>query len=193
MNVLEEANHVINGPRLDTYGDATQEFIAFAKVWSAYKGVEFTPLDYANMLILMKVMRTRHEYHRDSYVDICGYAALAEKYQDSVDPAKPEFPYLVLNEKTNGALVFETNDTPAQPVGTFLSGLITPPDVAERLTEVLRDWEWITEDGDVVYRFEDGVWWMRSTGDDHEDPWVRSSYGSGDVGEIQGPFKLYTE
>lgn len=86
MNVLEEADNIIGGARRETYGDAADEFVSIAAAWSAYKGFEITALDYANMMVILKVFRARKGYHRDSYVDICGYSALAEQVNDRATP-----------------------------------------------------------------------------------------------------------
>lgn len=87
MNILEEAHDLINGARHDTYGDAGDEFIRVAQVWTIYLSAreEITPEDFVNLMILLKVMRARHGYHRDSYVDICGYAALAERVNNPME------------------------------------------------------------------------------------------------------------
>ncbi|WP_280424036.1 DUF6378 domain-containing protein [Nocardia carnea] len=78
-DVLTEAHALIWGDREDTYGDPRESFARIAGMWSAYLGHPVTPLDVANLMICMKVSRTRHAYHRDSYVDIGGYAASAER------------------------------------------------------------------------------------------------------------------
>ena len=74
-DVLTEAAEIINGQRRDDY----ESFTRIAQLWSAYLGHPVNMLDVANMMVLLKVSRTRRKYHRDSYTDICGYAALAEK------------------------------------------------------------------------------------------------------------------
>jgi hypothetical protein len=93
QTVLEEAADITTGARHDTYGDAGDEFINVAKVWTLYLSgrSDIMPEDFVNMMILLKVMRARHGYHRDSYVDICGYAALAERHHDKfVADREPE-------------------------------------------------------------------------------------------------------
>ncbi|MGW1740464.1 DUF6378 domain-containing protein [Nocardia sp. NPDC001965] len=78
-DVLSEAHALIWGDRENTYGDPRESFARIAGMWSAYLGHPVTPLDVANLMICMKVSRTRTAYHRDSYVDIGGYAASAER------------------------------------------------------------------------------------------------------------------
>ncbi|AVR76634.1 hypothetical protein SEA_COOG_48 [Mycobacterium phage Coog] len=77
--VLQEAERLINGERQQQYGEATESFQRIANLWSAYKGVNITELDVVNMMVLLKVSRTQGAYHRDSYVDIAGYAGLGER------------------------------------------------------------------------------------------------------------------
>lgn len=83
--VLQEADRLINGDRRDTYGSASESFGRIAGLWSAYLGRTVTPLDVANLMILLKVSRTKGTFHRDSYVDIGGYSALAEQLALDLD------------------------------------------------------------------------------------------------------------
>ncbi|WP_218000851.1 DUF6378 domain-containing protein [Nocardia testacea] len=78
-DVLAEARTLIYGDREDQYGDPRDAFARIAGLWSAYLGIEVTSADFANLMILMKTARTKDGYHRDSYVDIVGYAANAER------------------------------------------------------------------------------------------------------------------
>lgn len=75
--VLETAEELIRGDRLKHYGHPLINFQRIADSWSAYKGVEITPVDVAIMMIMLKAQRMAEGYHRDSVVDIGGYAALA--------------------------------------------------------------------------------------------------------------------
>lgn len=83
--VLAEAERVINGQRQGAYGHPEQNFTRIADLWNAYfKGIGFigvvTPQDTALMMILLKVARLEATPdHRDSLVDICGYAGTVEK------------------------------------------------------------------------------------------------------------------
>lgn len=79
MNVLEEAASLINGERQDQYGNASESHQRIADLWAGYLGTDVTEFDVVNMMILLKVSRTRNQYHRDSYVDIAGYAGLGER------------------------------------------------------------------------------------------------------------------
>lgn len=84
-NVLEEANNLINGDRQRDYGSALECHAAIADLWSAYLDIELDALDVAKMMILLKVARSRDTFKRDSFVDIAGYAGIAERIQSELD------------------------------------------------------------------------------------------------------------
>lgn len=84
MNILEEADNLINGDRAADYGDVSENFERIARMWGAYRGQYFDRHDVAQMMILVKVARQATGYHRDSNVDIAGYAALDEQCHDEV-------------------------------------------------------------------------------------------------------------
>ncbi|WP_078323634.1 DUF6378 domain-containing protein [Mycobacteroides salmoniphilum] len=77
--ILQEAERLINGDRQDTYGPPSDSFREIADLWATYLDTEVTAHDVANLMILMKVSRSKRGFHRDSYVDIGGYAGLTEK------------------------------------------------------------------------------------------------------------------
>lgn len=85
MNILEEADNLINGDRAADYGDVSDNFERIAKLWGAYRGQFFDRHDVAQMMILVKVARQASGYHRDSNVDIAGYAALDEQCHDRIN------------------------------------------------------------------------------------------------------------
>lgn len=74
--ILDEAKRLVCGDREETHGSPAENFARIAKLWSAYKGVEFTPEDVAAMSILTKVSRlASNPRHLDSWVDVAGYSA----------------------------------------------------------------------------------------------------------------------
>jgi len=84
MNILEEAQTIIYGDREQTYGSPSKNLQQIADLWSVYLGntTALTCEDVCNMMILLKVARLQNQpTHRDSQVDICGYAALMERIQ----------------------------------------------------------------------------------------------------------------
>lgn len=88
--ILQEAERIINGDRHDTYGEVSESFSSIARLWSAYLSrqatVNITSEDVVNMMILLKVSRTQGTYHRDSYVDIAGYAGCVENMRNGESP-----------------------------------------------------------------------------------------------------------
>lgn len=88
MSILEEADSLVNGDRLDTY-EGTDDTIV--SLWSAYLGLELTVLDYAALMILLKIARTKGKLHRDSWVDIAGYAEVGPRLWSAKQPVSQEF------------------------------------------------------------------------------------------------------
>lgn len=82
--VLGEAQAIVYGDREKTYGRPSKNLDCIANLWNAYLdaigGRELTNKDVAAMMILLKTARLANDpTHRDSIVDICGYAALIER------------------------------------------------------------------------------------------------------------------
>jgi hypothetical protein len=75
--ILDEARDAITGEREDAYGGPEQSFTTIAKFWSAYLDRFIETQDVAAMLALLKIARIKHSegQHRDSWVDLAGYAA----------------------------------------------------------------------------------------------------------------------
>lgn len=83
--ILEEAKKCVCGKREQDYGTPENNFNIIAKYWSLYKGVKFTPHDVSMMMALLKVARIQNGGGSgDSYVDLCGYAAIAGELNDKV-------------------------------------------------------------------------------------------------------------
>lgn len=84
VSVLKEANKIIYGDREQTYGKPSKNLDTIAKMWNAYIGAvdkrDLNSKDVACLMILLKTARLANQPdHRDSIVDICGYAALIER------------------------------------------------------------------------------------------------------------------
>lgn len=76
-SVLDEADRTITGQRAQDYGEAKASFERVAAIWSAILGTPVTGQQVALCMVGLKVSRaTTTPAHRDSYVDIAGYAAL---------------------------------------------------------------------------------------------------------------------
>ncbi len=77
-DILNIASQLVNNDRNDQHGDMTTNHINIAKLWSAYKGVEFTAHEIAIMMALLKIARTKiGKVNPDDYVDACGYLGIA--------------------------------------------------------------------------------------------------------------------
>jgi len=86
-SVLKEAQTIIYGDREKTYGHPAKNLEAIATMWNAYlKSVgdrALTAQDVCVMMVLLKSARLANDpSHRDSSVDICGYAALIERCEE---------------------------------------------------------------------------------------------------------------
>ena len=73
---LAKADECVNGKREQDYGSPEPNFLSIAKLWSAYKGIDFSALDVSMMMSLLKIARIRTgTATEDSFVDLAGYAA----------------------------------------------------------------------------------------------------------------------
>ena len=74
--ILDAAEKCVNGKREQDYGTPEDNFGIIAALWRAYKGVEFSALDVAMMMALLKIARIRSGGGTDdSFIDLAGYAA----------------------------------------------------------------------------------------------------------------------
>lgn len=87
--VLEEAGHLIYGPRMAEYGtEKLGGFETVAEMWSSFLGFEVKAEQVPIMLVLLKVARSTEDFRadrpvkRDTIVDMAGYAGCVEKVQD---------------------------------------------------------------------------------------------------------------
>ena len=74
--ILQEAETLINGDRAKDYGDAYVNHKRIADMWSVVFGKEVTVRQVILCMIAMKVARLVHDSKEDSWVDVCGYAAI---------------------------------------------------------------------------------------------------------------------
>jgi hypothetical protein len=85
--LLKEAVRITTTDRNQAYGNPEDNFKNIAEYWNIYqrqRKAESTPQDIAMMMILMKVARlATNTGHRDSLVDIAGYAACAADCQEA--------------------------------------------------------------------------------------------------------------
>ena len=72
--VLKEAEKCVCGQREQDYGTPEDNFDRIAKMWSAYMGVEFNPVDVSMFMVMLKAARIKSGGGTmDSFVDGCGY------------------------------------------------------------------------------------------------------------------------
>lgn len=83
--LLQQAHEVIHGDREQTYGDAGKNLRVIAEYWSIHltattgEKITLTPADVCGMMILLKQARLANSpNHRDSLLDIAGYAGLQD-------------------------------------------------------------------------------------------------------------------
>lgn len=80
-NILTEAAAAVYGPRQSSYGHPRQNFQRTADLWNGYlratgRQDDLTPVDVAQMMVLLKMARLMQTPdHRDSWLDMAGYAA----------------------------------------------------------------------------------------------------------------------
>lgn len=96
--LLDEAKRIVTGARRSDYGNPEDNFACIAALWNTYLHRRFpaqmtvfakvTAADVANMMILFKTARLAETPdHKDSVVDIAGYAACLARTQKQ--EAKP--------------------------------------------------------------------------------------------------------
>lgn len=77
--ILDEAAKLTSQDRQAVYGHPADDYARTAAMWSAYLGVEVTALQAQMCMVLVKVSRLANTpTHRDSLVDIAGYARTYE-------------------------------------------------------------------------------------------------------------------
>lgn len=80
-HILDAAEVCITQDRAETYGSAEAGFAAIAQVWSAMDLARgdraFGAADVAARMVAVKLIRaSANPNHLDSWIDICGFAAL---------------------------------------------------------------------------------------------------------------------
>lgn len=93
--LLEEAANIIDGDRDNQYGGPEKSFELIADFWNVYlksrleQGLDLEGYDVAAMMILFKLARLlSNNTHRDSILDIAGYAGC---YAEIVSAKKNSF------------------------------------------------------------------------------------------------------
>ena len=69
MNLVSE--------RAEHYGDPRANLDRIAGLWTAYIGHSVTAHDVAQMMVLVKISRSKVAKHDDNYTDAIGYTEIA--------------------------------------------------------------------------------------------------------------------
>lgn len=78
--VLSEAGAIVYGDREATHGEPGRNLAAIAAMWGPIFGTAVEPQQVVLAMIALKVARAiNNPAHRDHWVDIVGYVALAER------------------------------------------------------------------------------------------------------------------
>ena len=82
-NILQEADAAVGGPRQGDYGHPAINFQRIADAWKALFGCEVTPAQASLAMVVVKLSRlVETPDHRDSLVDLAGYARVTELIGD---------------------------------------------------------------------------------------------------------------
>lgn len=77
---LTEVDRTINGERSESYGDPSIGFSKTAEMFNSITGADITPVDVVIFNVCQKLERLSNSpSHRDSWLDIAGYAALGSE------------------------------------------------------------------------------------------------------------------
>lgn len=79
MDILKEADRLINGDRNDAYGHPLEDFSRVARLWSVALEKEISAEQAILCMILLKVSREMHKHKDDTLVDVAGYATCLQK------------------------------------------------------------------------------------------------------------------
>ena len=82
--ILDTAKEYITNDRAQTHGqDAEDSFSVIAQYWSNHLDVPVSASDVCTMMCLLKLARIKsNPKHTDSWIDVCGYAALGGEIND---------------------------------------------------------------------------------------------------------------
>ena len=78
---LQEAHGIVYGDRHEEYGDAADNFIDIAKMWTDWMSFHFNKEDVAMMMIMVKIARCHQNWTEDSLKDIVGYCTILHRFK----------------------------------------------------------------------------------------------------------------
>ncbi len=83
--ILYKAAELVDGDRQETHGRKQDNFQNISMLWSAYLEMDLSPKNVANMMVLLKVARTKTgKFNIDDYIDMAGYAGCSGEL-DSIE------------------------------------------------------------------------------------------------------------
>ena len=85
MNILAEADTLVNGPRQADYDHPARDFAKTATMWSAILGCKVKPEDVGLCMIAVKLARESHRHKTDNLTDIAGYAQTVEMVHEELN------------------------------------------------------------------------------------------------------------
>lgn len=89
--LLDECKEIVTKHRQSQYGTPEDNFGRIAQMWGTYLGVPIKPHDVANMMILLKVIRSQNSPQKaDSWIDMAGYAACGVEVATNPTPKPKE-------------------------------------------------------------------------------------------------------
>jgi uncharacterized protein DUF6378 len=90
VNILEEANRIVEGDRDHDYGHPFDNLSRVALMWTAILGIPVDPEDVGLCMMAMKISRQVNRPKRDNLVDAAGYAATVQMViEERARRAKP--------------------------------------------------------------------------------------------------------
>lgn len=148
--VLEKSIELITGDREEDYGEAIVNFSRIADLWSVVLGSKVQPWQVAACMMQVKIARAiKSPQHVDSWIDLCGYGALAAELALTTPLAEWGLELLRSNRGEAAAATASQDDLVAGLLGVEdLEGL---PDGSR-----VRDRE-----GDLWEKYENGGWGFR--------------------------------
>jgi len=83
MDILKQADNLVNGDRQKAYDHPSRNFQRTADLWNGYLDAiehkKLDPKDVAFMMMLVKMGREIYKHSDDSLVDLVGYTLCLEK------------------------------------------------------------------------------------------------------------------
>jgi hypothetical protein len=76
-NFLDEAKNLVIGERNQAHGDPLENHQRIAGIWSVILGVEISAYQASLMMVGLKLARASYAPMNDTFIDMCGYAALS--------------------------------------------------------------------------------------------------------------------